>query len=180
MLILLSLSIGSVFAKRFKRPMVIHRVKKMGLEIWTEMEPEWKTELMMSGNKPVFVAHTPGNVYPPAGMTWMNYEEVILKPNEFPKVANSILQTAARNYGLTLGERSKLKIKPTSYGSLHGYEALFVGTLANGKKVDVKIFAGKADQKGPVTMQAYTNQGKMFHLNEQIRRSWSHTRYLNE
>lgn len=165
------------YADRYKRPMVINKVKRMGLEIWTEMEPNWKTELIMNGKKPIFVAHTPSNVYPPSGMTWVNHSEVQLTSAEFPKIARSTLETAAKNYKFS-EKLSELNIVPKNYGNLNGFEINFVGLLDK-KHVDVRVFTGRSDGKGPITMQVYAPKGKLRHLEEQIRRSWTHTRYLD-
>lgn len=165
------------YADRYKRPMVINKVKRIGLEIWTEMEPNWKTELIMNGKKPIFVAHTPSNVYPPSGMMWVNHSEVQLTPVEFPEIARSTLETAARNYKFSK-KLSELVITPKNYGSLNGFEINFIGLLDK-KYVDVRVFTGRSNGKGPVTMQVYAPKGKLKHLEEQIRRSWTHTRYLD-
>ncbi len=165
------------YAERYKRPMVINKVKRMGLEIWTEMEPSWKTELIMNGKKPIFVAYTPSNVYPPSGMTWVNHSEVQLTPVEFPEIARSTLETAAKNYKFSK-KLSELVITPKIYGSLNGFEINFIGLLDK-KYVDVRVFTGRSNGRGPVTMQAYAPKGKLKHLKEQIRRSWTHTRYLD-
>lgn len=175
---ILIVSVAVSFADRYKRPMQIHKVKKIGLEIWTELEPEWQTELMNNGTKPLFVAHTPMLTYPPSGMIWVNHAEVILKPNEFKGVAHSTLMTAAKNYQVSKDALKNLKITPAKYGVLKGFEVDFVGWMDN-KQVDVKVFTGRANDKGPITMQVYTTEGKLKHLQEQIRRSWTHTRYLD-
>ena len=75
-------------------------------------------------------------------------------------------------------ELSKLKAVPATYGELEGFEIDFVGLMEN-KQVDVKVFTGRSNNKGPITMQVYTLKGKLKHLQEQIRRSWSNTRYLD-
>lgn len=179
-LLLAGLFVSSVsVAERYKRPMTINKVKRIGLEIWTEMEPLWKTELMMNGKTPVFVAHTPGNVYPPAGMMWVNNEVVQIKDDaEFKTVAYSTLLTIARSYLLDKKALSNFSINPASYGKLKGFEASFSGKL-EGKLVDVRGFTGRVAGTGPITMQVYTSYGKINHLSGQIRRSWSHTSYLH-
>ena len=167
-------------ADRYKRPMHIHQVKRLGLEIWTEYEPEWKAEVMLNGYKPIFVAHSPSHVYPPSGMLWVNHSEVNISDNEFPDVARSTLETVAKNFKLSKEKIKNLDVVPVSYGVLTGFEANFVGIMG-GEEVDVKVFTGRERQvsRGPITIQAYTIKGKMPHLVEQIRRSWSHTRYLD-
>ncbi|MCF6189491.1 MAG: hypothetical protein L3J51_03345 [Cocleimonas sp.] len=159
--------------------MQIHKVKRMGLEIWTEQEPAWNTELMLNGKKPIFVAHTPFLSYPPSGMTWVNHSEVELTPDEFPSIARSTLETAAKNYRVSKEAISTLKITPANYGKLIGFETNFTGLLDK-KQVDVKVFTGRTKGKGPVTMQVYAPKGKLQHMKEQIRRSWEHTQYLEE
>ena len=171
---ILVFSFSNSYADRYKRPMIINKVKRVGLEVWTEMEPKWKTEVMVDDNKPIFVAHSPAYSYPVSGMMWVNHAEVQLKLNEFPEVANAILISAARQYGVS---KEKISISPKKYGFLDGYEANFLGVLDN-QSVDVKVFTGRADDKGPVTMHVYTTKGKIKHLEEQIRRSWTHTNYL--
>lgn len=168
-----------VLADRVKRPMKINKIKKMGLQIWTEMEPEWRTELMMNGDKPIFVAHTPAYVYPPSGMMWVNYSEVQLSEKDFFDVARSALKTAASNYGISKTSLVNLTVSPATYGVLKGFEVNFEGKLDR-KKVDVRVFTGRAGDNGPITMQVYAPLGKIGHIKEQIRRSWSHTSYLAE
>lgn len=167
----------SAVAERHKRPMTIHKVEEVGLEIWTEYEPRWETGVMYQGKIPVFIAHTPYLTYPSAGMSWVNHKEMVLTNGEFVEVAKTALVTAAKNYKVEQHLLGSLKINPQSYGQLIGYEADFVGLMED-KEVDVKVFIGRFDNKGPVTIQVYTSVGKMAHLKEQVRRSWTHTRYL--
>ena len=49
---------------RAKRPMKIHRVEAVGLEIWTEYAPAWVTDVKYRGAKATFVAQSPRH-YPP-------------------------------------------------------------------------------------------------------------------
>lgn len=169
---------ASSYADRYKRPMEIHKSKNMGLEIWTEYEPKWATEIMHNGATPIFVAHSPLNTYPPIGMMWVNHGGLAFQKGEFKRVAKSTLKTAAKNYKISKNDLSALRIIASSYGDLIGYEVNFKGELDN-KSVDVKVFTGRTRDKGPITMQAYTSEGKMSHIAEQVRRSWSHTKYLD-
>lgn len=169
--------VGSAYADRYQRPMEIHKINKIGLEIWTELEPKWVTDLMMNDRTPIFVAHSPENTYPPSGMLWVNHAELNLADKEFNDVAKSTLITAAKNFAITKSDLKSLKIIPTNYGKLIGYEVNFLGVMDK-KSVDVKVFTGRANGKGPITMQAYTLKGKMKDLSEQVRRSWTHTTYL--
>lgn len=167
----------ATFAERYKRPMTIHKIERMGLEVWTELEPKWNTELMMNGRKPIFVAHTPHNTYPMSGMTWVNHKEVIISDETYEEIAKSLFKKAAKNYQITVTDFNNSNFTVASYGQLKGYEFNFEGKLGT-SLVDVKIFTGRALNKGPITMQAYTSQGKMNQISEQIRRSWGNTKYL--
>jgi hypothetical protein len=89
------------------------------------------------------------------------------------------LQQAARNYGLSDAEISVIPLNPATYGELKGYEAEFPA-VADSVPVDVRVFFGHEPGKPVVAMQVYTLRGKMPHLAEQIRRSWSHVAYLGK
>lgn len=163
---------------RALRPMVIHKVQELGLEIWTEADPEWQTDLVYQGDKPIFTAQTPMNTYPPAAMSVVSFPGMVVAEHELQEVATTAIHTAASNFQVTETDIEKITILPVEYSELHGYEGVFSG-YAQGDPVDVKVFVGQKNGKGPVSIQLYTLQGKLPHLSEQIRRSWQHIRYLD-
>jgi hypothetical protein len=164
-------------AQRLGRPMQVHKVKEVGLEIWTEVEPTWETRLEKPpGMRPTFAVETPASTYPPAGMSFAVPGYVISR-SEFPTVAKSAMRQAARNYGLSDAEIGLIALRPATYGALEGLEAEF-SAVADTVPVDVRVFFGHAPGKPVVAMQVYTLRGKLPHLSEQIRRSWSHIAYL--
>lgn len=165
---------------RVKRPMQIHRVAEVGLEIWTEVDPRWDTRLEKSqGRQPIFVAETPALTYPPAIMTWAAVPQLRFKDGEFKEAAAGALAQAARNYGVPQERIGAIDLKPASYGDLNGYEAVFTGN-DHGTAVDVRVFFGHKPGKPAVAMQVSTLQGKLTHLSEHVRRSWSNVRYLKK
>ncbi len=161
-----------------KRQMVVHKVTELGLEIWTEANPEWEAQLAREPGapRPVFAAETPGQTYPPAGMSWA-VPGFKTTDTELQRVARSALRQAALNYGLKEEQIRGIDLEPASYGSLTGYEAQFPAA-ADGVPVDVRVFFGHRPGKPVVAMQVFTLRGKLPHLSEQIRRSWSHVNYL--
>lgn len=165
-------------AERIERPMAAHEVRELGLEIWTEDEPEWDTELVRYGQRSVFTAQSPVYYYPPVAMSYVSFPGMEVAAEELEEVAVSAIQQAGRNYQLA-GERVEhIDTASSTYGELTGYEATFSG-VANEEEVDVKVFVGYKPGKGPVVMQCYTLKGKLPHISEQIRRAWTNVKYLD-
>jgi hypothetical protein len=161
------------------RQMVIHRVKELGLEIWTEVEPQWETQLDENdGMAPVFMAETPANTYPPAGMTWAVPGD-IFSEQEFQTAARGAVYQAALNYGLSDAQAKALPLKKANYGELAGYESEFSASV-DGTDVDVKVFFGHQPGKPTVAMQVFTLKDKLPHISNNIRRSWGNIRYLKK
>jgi hypothetical protein len=165
-------------ADAYQRPMVVHKLAELGLEIWTEGNPVWDTELGRQPGepRPIFSAETPGQAYPPAGMTWA-VPGISAQAEELPQVARGALRQAARNYGLGDDVIRSIALKPAKYGELQGFEAEFPA-VADDVPVDVRVFFGHQPGKPLVAMQVFTLRGKLRHLSEQIRRSWGNVRYL--
>ena len=161
----------------FPRPMLIHRVSELGLEIWTEARPEWELRTDIRHGLPVFVAETPALVVPPAGMTWTSHPGISFTPDELPEGARGAVLQAARNYHVR--EPDRLELHAAVYGELSGFEAEFTGD-AHGTLVDVLIFCGHRAGKPAVLMHAYTLKGKLQQISKHIRRSWTHVRYLEQ
>jgi hypothetical protein len=162
-------------ADAIKRPMLIHRVSLLGLEIWTEARPEWDVHIDLGRGSPSFVAETPALSVPPAGMSWTTRPDIAFTAEEIEDGARGAIQQVAWSYGLR--ESGELELRPASYGDLTGYESVFSGD-AHGTPVDVQIFCGHRLGKPAVLMQAYTLKGKLSRIAGHIRRSWTHVRYL--
>ena len=160
--------------ERLKRPMSIHKVDELALEIWTEAEPEWDSRLEWKNGQATFIAETPALTYPPAGMTWVSRAGFDFSEQELKDGARGAVLQVARNYGAPV---DTIELKATHYGDLSGYEATFSAN-ARATPVDVRVFCGQQPGKAAVVMQAYTLKGKLDHISEQIRRSWTNVRYL--
>ena len=158
-----------------KRPMVIHKVTALGLEIWTEANPEWEARLEFRNSQPVFIAETPALSTPPAGMSWAANPGIEFSAGEMSDGARGAMQQAAWNYGSQ--DWNRLELRPASYGDLAGYETFFPG-VAYGMPVDVRMFCGHQPGKRAVVMHAFTLRGKLGQISEHVRRSWTHVRYL--
>ena len=176
-MLLMFLSNMSAHADRAMRPMKIHKLPELGLEIWTEYEPLWITELHYRGKKPIFTVHSPPMVYPPAAMTVVSFPGMAVATDELKDIATTAIAEGAKNYKVPESELAGLHVIPALYGDLTGYEASFSGKV-RGDAVDVKVFVGNKPGKGPVMLQIYTLEGKLSHLSEQIRRSWTNVKYL--
>ena len=170
--------VSPVLTERAQRPMQIHKVSELGLEIWTEAQPEWTTELVHQGKKPIFIVQSPPKAYPPAAMSYVSFPGMRVEAGELKAIATSALRQAARNYRVPQADIDKLRPAAATYSELTGYEAVFSGS-ANGEAVDVKVFVGHKPGKGPVTLQVYTFRDKLPHLSEQIRRAWQNVKYLD-
>jgi len=164
-------------AERAKRPMTVHKLEELGLEIWTEGEPEWETELLHYGKKAVFTAQSPVLYYPPAAMSYASFPGMEVDSQELQEVALSAIQQSGRNYQLSAESVEQIAPVAVTYSELTGYEATFSGR-AHEEDVDVKVFVGHKPGKGPVVMQGYTLKGKLPHISEQIRRAWENVTYL--
>ena len=165
------------FAERAKRPMAMHELPELGLEIWTEDQPEWDTKIVQYGEKAIFTAQSPIYYYPPIAMSYASFAGMEVTGEELQQIAAGAIQQAGRNYQLSEESVKQLTPSPYTYGELTGYEASFSG-IANEEEVDVKVFVGHKPGKGPVVMQGYTLKGKLSHISEQIRRAWTNVRYL--
>lgn len=164
-------------APRERRPMMIHKVQELGLEIWTEANPRWRTQLgAESGKEPIFVAETPDQTYPPAGMMWA-VPGIRFTAAEFKEGARDAMRQAAANYGISDAAAEKLTLRATQYGELSGYESEFAAN-PQGVAMEVRVFFGHQPGRPAVAMQAYTLGGKLDAISEQIRRSWTNVRYL--
>jgi hypothetical protein len=155
--------------------MLIHKVDELALEIWTEVRPEWETRMEWRQGQPIFVAETPALTYPPAGMTWVSKLQFKFDQRELEDVARGAIHQAAHNYGVS---NDAIELSAAHYGDLAGYETEFSAD-ANGEAVDVRVFCGHRPGKAAVVMQAFTLRGKLPHISEQIRRSWTNVRYLD-
>ncbi|MCG7983462.1 MAG: hypothetical protein JAY90_12040 [Candidatus Thiodiazotropha lotti] len=178
LLVIFMLTVDNAYSDRAKRPMKIHQYSDMGLEIWTEYSPRWITEKHMRGKKPVFVAQTSPNVYPPAAMTIVSFPGMSVTQEEFEDVAITAIKSGAHNYKVSKAAINKLNPTTALYGDLVGFEAKFRG-IALGDEVDVQIFVGQKAGKYPVLVQIYTLKDKLPHIQEQIRRSWNNISYLH-
>ena len=164
-------------AERAKRPMQVHLVKEIGLEIWTEAEPRWETHLESKNGQSTFVAETPDLTYPVAGFMWSSSPDVGFSAADFKEAALGAIHGSARGYGVAPDAIPVTKLKEVSYGDLSGYEATFAGSIQQ-TPVDVRIFVGHRPGRPLVIMQATTQRGKLDHISEQVRRSWTHVKYL--
>jgi hypothetical protein len=167
-------SIDAIAATRAGRPMIIHRLSAMNLEIWTEQDPEWETRLKQSPNSQTFTAETPALTYPPTHMSWTIAPTLKFEPHELEAAAHGVLHQIAIRYRTHPPEQ----ILHAQYGDLVGYEAIFQAEPQN-IPIDVRVFCGHSEGKPMVVMQAVTLKGKLTHVAEHIRRSWTHLRYLD-
>lgn len=162
---------------RALREVAKHQVQDLGLEIWVENQPSWETAVVPNKDKSMFSAQSPRNYHPPSAMTFMSWPKQTVKPELLETVAVTAIRSGARNFGLHKAAARGVKIVPKQYGVLAGYEGNFVGQ-AQGMQMDVKVFVGQKTGKFPVVLTIYTLKGKMGHLNEVIRRSWTNISYL--
>ena len=165
-------------SQRLQREMQIHRVPELGLEIWVENQPPWEAELTPGNPRPMFVAQSPTDYYPPAVMSYGAFRGESVDASQLALTATTAIRRAAENYKVPATQRLALKPRATRYGDLVGYEADFDGN-ANGERVQVKVFVGHVPGRFPVAMQVYTLPGKLPHLSEAIRRSWTNLKYLD-
>lgn len=170
-------STQSLSAERAKRPMQVHLVKEIGLEIWTEAEPKWETHLESKNGQSTFVAETPDLTYPVAGFMWSSSPSARFSAADFKEAALGAIHGSARGYGVAPNTLPAGQPKEVSYGDLSGYEVTFAGSIQQ-TPVDVRIFVGHQPGRPLVVMQATTQRGKIDHISEQVRRSWTHVRYL--
>lgn len=159
------------------RPMQIHQLPTLGLEIWTEREPQWITELVSYRYRDVFTVQSPLLSYPPVAMTFTSFSRMQLAQDELSPLAEQVFQHGVKNYSGTATEAGQLTIVAATHGPLQGFETQFRG-IADGESVDVRMFLGKAEDKPPVLLQAYTLAGHIDSISEHIRRSWSNVSYL--
>jgi hypothetical protein len=166
-------------AEPVKRSMVVHQVKELGLEIRTEEDPRWDTRVERNarGGGVTFVAESPGSNYPPAGMSF-TVSPLRFTAADFGEAARGAVYQAALNYGLASEASRALTLRPVIYGDLQGFESDFTA-VADSVPVDVRVFFGHKPGRPAVAMQIYTLKGKLPHLSQQIRRSWSNVRYLD-
>jgi hypothetical protein len=169
------LSTSTAAAERAKRPMVIHRVPQVGLQIWIEQDPVWETRLETIRGAPVFVAETPALTYPPASMSWISLPHLKFEEGDLETAARGVLHEAATNHGVRIDSEPVLERK--TYGELSGYEATF-SAHTDGVPIDVRIFCGHRSGMPAVVMHVSTVRGKLGALAEHIRRSWTNVHYL--
>lgn len=167
-------SIDVIAATRAGRPMIIHRLSAMNLEIWTEHDPEWETRLKQSPNSLTFIAETPALTYPPTHMSWTIAPALKFEPHELESAAHGVMHQIAIRYRTHLPEQ----VSHAQYGDLIGYEATFQAEPQN-IPIDVRVFCGHREGQPMVVMQVVTLNGKLAHVAEHIRRSWTHLRYLD-
>lgn len=167
-------SIDATAGTRAGRPMIIHRLAQMNLEIWTEQDPEWETRVQQGLHSMTFAAETPALTYPPTHMSWTIAPSLKFEPHELEDAAHGVLHQIAIRYRTHPPEQISL----AQYGDLTGYEASFQAEAQN-IPVEVRVFCGHREGKPMVVMQAVTLKGKLTHVAEHIRRSWTHLRYLD-
>ena len=167
----------AVSTDRAERPMKVNRSTDMGLEIWTEQSPEWMVVTREIEGKPVLLAHTPANVYPPASMSVTSFAELHSQAANFATSAEVALKIGLTQYGVPNHIQNQLTRERKRYGELAGIEVNFRAEV-HGSPADVKVFIGKKGNKGQVLLQLYTIPGGMPHLQEHVRRSWNNIKYL--
>ena len=167
-------SIDVIAGTRAGRPMIIHRLAEMNLEIWTEQDPEWDTRLKRSPNALTFTAETPALTYPPTHMSWTIAPILKFEPAELESAARGVMHQMAIRYRTHPPEQ----IIQAQYGEMMGYETTFEAEAQN-IPVDVRVFCGHREGKPMVVMQVVTLKGKLAHVAEHVRRSWTHLRYLD-
>lgn len=178
--IMLMFAATLVFAEMEKRPLYVNNVEELGLRILTEVNPKWSVQLEMNHSNQYMVrAAPPSRTYPPGEMVWLVLPEVLSTKDELQLVAyKAVLGHVDRFSAVNARPRMK-DLRAASYGDLSGYEWGFSGVIED-VSTDVRLFVGNKPGKPLVLMQATTQHGKMMHLNEQIRRSWTNVRYLDE
>lgn len=171
----LCLALTANAAERTGRPMIIHRLPTLGLEIWTEQDPEWETHLSDRAGAATFIAETPALTYPPAQMSWTTLPQLRFDPRDLQAGAEGALHQVAANHHLQAP--TQIPITSRQYGDLIGYETTFAARSHN-IPIEVRAFCGHRPGKQPVLMQVTTLKNKTAHLAEHIRRSWNNVRYL--
>lgn len=162
-------------AQRAGRPMIIHRLSDLGLEIWTEQDPEWETHLNKRADAATFVAETPALTYPPAHMSWTTLPQLRFDDRDLRAGAEGALHQLAANHRVRTPKQIAIALR--KYGDLTGYETTFEAKSQN-TPIEVRAFCGHRPGRPPVLMQVTTLKDKSAHLAEHIRRSWNHIRYL--
>lgn len=173
--IAMMLALTTDAAPRSGRPMIIHRLPALGLEIWTEQDPEWETHLNQRSGAATFVAETPALTYPPAHMSWTTLSRLRFDPQDLEAGAQGALHQVAANHQVR--SPTRIPITRRQYGDLIGYEAVFEAR-SQSLPIEVRAFCGHRPGKPPVLMQLTTLKHKSAHLAEHVRRSWSNVRYL--
>jgi hypothetical protein len=169
------LALNANAGPRIGRPMIIHRLPALGLEIWTEQDPEWETQLIERSAAATFIAETPALTYPPAHMSWTTMPQLTFEPRDLQAAAKGALHQVAANHHVRAP--AEIPITRQRYGELIGYETVFDARSQN-IPIEVRAFCGHRAGKPPVLMQVTTLKNKSAHLAEHIRRSWSNVRYL--
>ena len=170
------LATSTAATNRAGRPMIIHRLPELGLEIWTEQDPEWETYFSRHHQVPTWIAETPALTYPPAQMSWTSSRQIRFTNDELESAARGAIDQVAANYGVR--SPSQIIIKGQRHGELIGYEATFEATSRQ-IPIDVQIFVGHQPGKPVVAMHVATLRNKLGHLDQHIRRSWGNVRYLD-
>lgn len=160
------------------REMQIHKVRELGLVIWTENQPPWEAKLSLDSGRPMFIAQSPDSYHPPAVITYSSWAKERAAPEQFLTIAQTAIRRAAQNFGLNLALARVIPIKPVRHGVLEGLEGEFVGR-AQDVAMDVKVFVGQQAGRFPVACSIYTLKGKMTHMAEVIRRAWGSLTYLS-
>lgn len=168
----------TVYAEPMLRPMKIHEVPELGLEIWTEVEPAWLTDLVEYKGRYVLTTQTPPLTHPPAAMTFAGFPGMKIADSELEDVAKTVVREAAANFHATVNTVEDISINRNNYGALSGFEAVFDG-VADGNDVSVKVFLGQSSGEMPVLLQAYTLRGKLDSIAENVRRAWTSVDYLD-
>lgn len=171
--VLLALSANA--APRTGRPMIIHRLPALGLEIWTEQDPEWETQLSERSNAATFIAETPALTYPPAHMSWTTIPQLTFDPRDLHAAAKGALHQVAANHRVRAP--TEISITRQQYGDLIGFETVF-DARSQSIPIEVRAFCGHRPGKPPVLLQVTTLKNKSAHLADHIRRSWSNVKYL--
>lgn len=172
--ILCAITSTAIAKPRTGRPMIIHRLPELNLEIWTEQDPQWETHLHESAVAATFVAESPALTYPPAHMSWTTLPQLAFEQTDMEEATRGVLYQMALNYGV----KPPRYLKQQRYGDLTGYETTFAAE-SDDMPIDIHIFCGHREGKPAVVMQVVTLRDKLPHLSEHIRRSWTHLRYLD-
>ncbi|MCO7223830.1 hypothetical protein [Pleionea sp. CnH1-48] len=140
-------------------------------------DPLWNWSIKKGDSMPeVFEAVSPEYYYPKAIIQAQHFveETVPEHPMAFNAFSMGVIESIAKNFGVS--EQSVGKLVSVSLGEMEGFRSTFTTGLNEYRK-DMTVWVGRSPDNTMFLFMAFTEPGKMAHLQPVLDRTWKNIRF---